>query len=88
MPYMNKGSYVTIILWLIITICQKLGGLDVQFKNKKLTCILDYISQSEQQKLRQHIIRNYIVICLHLLRGLQYLQNHGLVHRDIKGKLL
>ena len=62
------------------------GGLHVQFKDENLSCILDYISKFSQQK--NNIFRNYILICLHLLRGLQYLQKHGMVHRDIKGEYM
>ena len=59
MAYMNKGTYVTFVANIVIRdIIQKLEGLDVQFKNKNLTCVLDYISQSEQQK--ENIIRNYL----------------------------
>ena len=60
-----------------------LGGLHAQFKDENLSCILEYFSQFPQKM--DNIFRNYVMICLQLLRGLQYLQKHGIVHRDIKG---
>ena len=61
-----------------------LGGLHVQLKNKNPSCILNYFLQYPEEM--NDIFRNYIMVCLHLLRGLQYLQKYGIVHRDVKGE--
>ncbi|XP_065896972.1 uncharacterized protein [Dysidea avara] len=55
-------------------------GLHKQFSSHD--CVLAYMSHyKDKEKI---VFRNYVIMFLHVLRGLQYLQSRGIVHRDIK----
>ena len=80
MPYMNKSVFIgdKQILYLYMYF---LGGLHKQFSSHD--CVLAYMSHyKDKEKI---VFRNYVIMFLHVLRGLQYLQSRGIVHRDIKG---
>ena len=57
------------------------GGLHKFFEEYK--CILDYMTNFPDEK--ECIFSNYIILFLHVFKGLQYLHNRRIVHGDVKG---
>ena len=62
-----------------------LGGLDEQFKERNLKCVLDYMASYLDEM--DFIFRNYTVVFKHVLKGLIFLEQNGFIHRDVKCKL-
>ena len=67
----------------IISMHEFAGGLNEHFKENK--SILEYMTNFLSQK--ECIFSNYMVVFLHVFKGLQYLHSRSIVHGDIKGLL-
>ena len=59
------------------------GGLNEQFKTGQRS-ILEYLKHYPGHK--DIILRNYLVVALHINEGLAYFEKLGLIHGDIKRK--
>jgi len=81
MPYMNKSMLISDKQILYILFLCPLGGLHKQFSS--FDCVLDYMSNYKHKE--NLVFQNYVIIFLHVLRGLQFLQSRGIVNRDVKG---
>ena len=73
--------HICLIHGIVITL---LGGLHKQFKTHK--CIVDYMVQFPEEE--DMIFNNFLILFLHVFKGLEYLHEKGIVHGDVKGTQL
>jgi len=88
MSFKNQRRFLYLCtLHITSNIYMSLEDLYKQFaKEKDLTCVLDYMMRYQDQE--KFIFRNYTVIFQHVFEGLHYLEAKGIVHRDIKCKVV